>query len=151
LPGEKPTPADIHNEGMPLRKELATEGNTETNTSVSDPACELTIAASEFRQNYELFVSKHRQYITLHDEIDLAARRADSETCASISAEIFSNRIVTVLETMQAKEETTGTRKWTRKLGAFLKKVYPIAKLCIGVTSSFAEASNLYSAFLMYR
>jgi hypothetical protein len=108
------------------------------------------IAASEFRQNYELFTSKHRQYITLQDEIDLAARKAESETSPSISAEMFSNRIVTFLEVLQAKESTPSL-KWTRKLGAFLKKVYPIAKLCIGVTNSFSEASNVKSAFLMRR
>jgi hypothetical protein len=139
-----------------LTKEAANEGDLEATASASDPACsdpacELTIAASEFKQNYELFASKHRQYIILQDEIDLAARRAESETSASISAEIFSKRIVTFLEALQAKEEPTQSLKWTRKLGTFLQKVYPIARLCIGVTSSFAQASNLESTLLMCR
>jgi hypothetical protein len=130
---------------------MANGRNLEATSSASDPPSELTIAALEFRQNYELFTSKHRQYITLQDEIDLAARRAESETNPGISAEIFSKRIVTFLEAVQAKEESTPSHKWTRKLGTFLKKVYPIAKLCIGVTSSFAEASNLEFTLLICR
>jgi hypothetical protein len=132
-------------------KEVENERDLETKASASDPPCELTIAASEFRQNYELFISKHRQYFILQDEIDLAARRAESERSPSISAEIFSERIVTFLEALQAKEASTPSHGWTRKLGTFLKKVYPIARLCIGVTSSFAEASNLEFTLLMCR
>jgi hypothetical protein len=67
-----------------------------------------------------------------------------SETNPSLSAETFSNQIVTVLEGLKAKEDSGTQSEWTKNLGKFLKGVYPLAKLCVGIAGSLSQVSNLH-------
>lgn len=116
-----------------------TDGDSLAPVMPAEAACELEIAALEFKQNYMTYTAKYRQYITPQEEIDKAARQGESEVDLALSAEIFSNQLVSVLASLQAKEDSSKT-KWTRKLVDFVKKVYPIARLCVGLTGSFSQA-----------
>lgn len=43
-----------------------------------------------------------------------------------------------MLESVKTKQESTKS-KWTNKLGNFVQKIYPIARLTLNVTSSLSD------------
>ena len=102
------------------------------------------IALTQFEHNYEVFVNHHGQsrYVVITEEVDIAFRNAEAEKNVAMSARTFSRKITTVLDSIKSRQEGTKP-KWTTKLGGFLQKIYPIARLTLNITSSVSEATPL--------
>ena len=78
--------------------------------------------------------------VDVKDGVEKALQLAGSEKDIKRSAKIFEEQIeVTVLAT--EKKQETSKAKWTGKVGAFLKKIYPIARISLKLASSAGEVS----------
>jgi hypothetical protein len=99
---------------------------------------ELKRASEQFTHNYERFLSKHNQFLTLDREIDSAIQIAEVGDEISYSATLFKKHISNVLEVNHRKDEHSQS-KWPSKVGRLLSALYPVVKITIGVTATVAE------------
>jgi hypothetical protein len=113
---------------------------------ISRSLTELDVAATEFRENYELFAKKHPDVLLFEDEFNTAFRSAEVSDDIKRSAQIFGDGIRAVLQTMETKK-SIGKPAWQTKLGTFLAKVYPVAMLSLNLTASVSEVPSRTSQF----
>jgi hypothetical protein len=108
---------------------------------------ELRKVSERFRHNYERFLAKHDQFLTLNNEIDSAIQVAEVGTEISYSAAIFKKHISNVLEVNNRKEEYSNT-KWPSKVGRLLGALYPVVKITIGITTTVAEVCSFVTCLI---
>jgi len=70
--------------------------------------------------------------------IDKAIQAADIEENITNAARCFRDRITSVLRVAKAKQRLLDS-KWTGVLGNFLGKLYPLIKIFLQLTGTFAE------------
>lgn len=105
----------------------------------SDPKTlsELDQVIAEFRKNYQQFAKKNR-YLSIKDGVEKAIEQAGSEKNVKLSAQIFETHIDATLKSVENKQNDAKA-KWTGKVGGFMKKLYPVARISLQLTSSAAE------------
>jgi len=102
---------------------------------------ELNSAVAEFRDHYQRFRSRNQQLISVDDNIHSAIDNAVKVQDIKHSAHLFGAEISTTLTITKKKQELSGS-KWLNKLGNFITKLYPVARLSLSLTSAIAEVSR---------
>jgi hypothetical protein len=97
---------------------------------------ELTEAIDEFKKNYEAFSAKNRQFILIDTEA--AFQAAQEQPDIRHAAKTFSDSIWEVLHAVEKKRKMKSGR-WTTKLGNALSKLYPIARLSLGLVQAIGD------------
>jgi hypothetical protein len=99
---------------------------------------ELQRAVEEFQKNYRLFAGSHKKYILI--EGDLEAGFPIQQTDAEIrdTAKAFGNAIWTTIGAIEKKDGIVG-QKWPNKVGRFLVKLCPLARLALQLTGTVAD------------
>jgi hypothetical protein len=103
-------------------------------------------AIKEFEGNYRKFVGNHKNFMIGEDEFDSAANRAQREDNMNKSAEVFRTEILKILEVHKQKEQAK-EKKVVSKVGNFLIKLYPIAKLSLEVIGALGEVRGKFRLF----
>lgn len=116
---------------------------SETFSGASSSKSELQGAVEEFQKNYRLFAGSHKKYILI--EGDLEAGFPVQQTDAEIrdTAKAFGNAIWTTIGVIEKKDGIVG-QKWPNKVGRFLVKLCPLARLALQLTGTIADV--LYNA-----
>lgn len=102
---------------------------------------ELQKAIHEFKHNYRLFAQKNKQYIILDEALDKAFQISFETADIRDTAEVFRKHVWKTLETMETRKEKL-VNKWTTKVGQFVTKLYPVARLASGLTAATAEVCS---------
>jgi hypothetical protein len=97
---------------------------------------ELTEAIDEFKKNYEAFSAKNRQFLLIDTEA--AFQAAQKQNDIRHAAKTFSDSIWEVLHALEKKRKMKSGR-WTTKLGNALSKLYPIARLSLGLAQAIGD------------
>jgi hypothetical protein len=117
-------------------------------TSASRALAELNTAISEFRDNYGKFAASNQKFLTVHNDVQSALDKAQSETDIKRSAEIFGDSIFQMMRVTERKQQISDS-KWTGKLINFLKKVYPVAQVSLTVIGSVGQVISFVETFLI--
>lgn len=98
---------------------------------------ELKSAIDDFKGNYHQFAEKNPHYLLIEDEEDFneAFNNSQAEVDIRKAAQTFGNRIWTVLKRVEKNTEA----KWTTRLGEFLTKLYPLARLSLVMAGGIAD------------
>lgn len=100
---------------------------------------ELNNAVGEFKEIYEKFAAKNKQFFLLEDELGDMLQIIESKDDFQSSAKLFEHQVQITLQAIERKQKSTSI--WTNKLGTFLKKIYPVIKLSSNFIITVAEVS----------
>ena len=109
----------------------------------TEPLSGFEQAIAKFRGNYEKFAAKNTKYIRVTDDVQSAITKAGSEINIKRAADIFEKQIAATVEAKESKRKEADA-KWTGKVGSFLKKIYPIARMSLQIASSGAEVTHQF-------
>lgn len=97
-------------------------------------------AIKELEEHNKQFFSSNPGFITIKDRFDTAFREADANRDIRSGSQVLSKGILTALQTLEA-EGNIKKDKWTTKVGNFLKKLYPVARLSLKLTGAVVGVS----------
>ena len=120
---------------------MTQEPEAEESSTGSFSAFEEAIA--KFKGNYEKFAAKNSMYIHIIDDVQSAIQKAGSEINVKRAADIFEKQITATVEAKESKRKEADA-KWMGKIGRFLKKIYPIARMSLQIVSSGAEVTHQF-------
>jgi hypothetical protein len=103
-------------------------------------AAELTAAVTDFKENYERFAKKHRQYhdLLIDDNFNHVFQNTRAHSDIKNTAETFSEKIKVALGAVENKNKITAN-KWTTRLGSFLKTLLPVANFSVNLAGALGE------------
>jgi len=125
-------------------------GNPDYRTRESAALTNLTEVLVEFQKNYTKFTHKNRHFFVIDEGIFRAIQTAMQVGDIKRSSELFEQEISNTLLTLE-KNQIESKSKWTSKLGRFVVRLYPIAKICLSVSSTAAEVVPRHFYSLMER
>jgi hypothetical protein len=99
---------------------------------------ELTDAVAEFRETYQTFAKKNKQFFLIDEDVQAAFRVAQGQDDIRRGAKTFSDGIWEASRAVEKKAKIADG-KWTTKLGKLLRKLYPLARLSLGSVSAIGE------------
>ena len=102
----------------------------------------LKVASDEFTKNYERYQAKHKQFVSLGDNISRATLNADTVGDPFLSAMAFKQHISSVVAFTERKAELSSA-KWPNRVGAFLVSLYPVMRIAVGLGATAAEVGEL--------
>src|SRR5271154_544767 len=114
-------------------------GRNTRSSTLSNARTDLDAAVTEFVVNYTAFARKNPRLIEVGHSLDIAIAQANAEGDMRHSAQVFESKINATLEGFKAKQ--LADNSWVNQVGKFLTRVYPIARLTLGLTSTIAEVS----------
>jgi hypothetical protein len=103
---------------------------------------ELTEALSNFKLHYGQFVAENNQYILIEDDLQSAFQIASANDDIKKSAKLFNEGVAVTLRAVGNKKKVS-VSKWTSKVGNFLEKLYPVARLSFDLTARVAEVIHI--------
>jgi len=80
--------------------------------------------------------------LRVQSDVQRALDKAQFVNDLKQSAAIFGDEILNIMRAMEKKHQVSDA-KWTGKLGNFLKKVYPVAKISLTIIGSMGSVSPL--------
>jgi hypothetical protein len=98
----------------------------------------LKTAVAEFKKHYLLFAEENKEFIIIETGVDSAIQKAEAEEDVRKSAHVFGREITNVMRLFEQKESLS-KGKWTSRVGDFLTKLYPVARLSLQLTGVIAE------------
>jgi hypothetical protein len=101
---------------------------------------ELNDAIAELKENYEKFAKHNKNYLLIEEDFHKAFEHADAEDNLPGAAQTFSDGIRSALRTIRVKQKYK-ENNWSTRVGSFLTKTYPVAKIALGVSSTAGEES----------
>lgn len=100
---------------------------------------ELEAAGKELTENYEIFITRNEKFLSIpEDALNSTFLQSDTELDIRQAAQALGQRVRTVLRTVEQKHKI-GQEKWSTKVGSFLTKCYPIARLTLGLAGAIGE------------
>lgn len=109
----------------------------------SQPPSKLDKALVEFKQNYERFAKANKQYLLLDDDLGDVFESLDPKAKNfSIGVKDLQGKLKTTMETIEKKYKCNQAT-WLGKLGGFVSKFYPIARLSLDLTSTIAGVFHI--------
>jgi hypothetical protein len=106
---------------------------------LSEARADLDTVVSEFVVNYSTFAKKNPRLIEVGHSVDVAIAQANAEDDIRNPAQVFESKINATLEALKAKQLLDNS--WVGQLRKFLTRLYPIARLALGLTGTIAEVS----------
>jgi len=114
-------------------------GNPATDEgNVSRALSELKRVVADFKQNYEQFIKTNPHIVRLEEDLDGAIEKSGTAAGMTKSAQIFQSEISATLSAIEKKQKLA-KGKWTGRLGDFLAKLYPVARLSLSLAGAIAE------------
>lgn len=105
---------------------------------------ELSKAIADFKLNYQKFASKNNQYILIEDDFQSAFQKAQEVDNIKHATQLFGEAVRVTFRIVERKKKLTES-KWTHKVGDFLTKLYPVARLSFDVTAAVAEVLSPFN------
>ena len=96
------------------------------------------IAIKEFKDNYTKFTEHNKPFISVENDLQSAAERAQKEDNVHRSAGIFRDEISRVLSIRKEKDDAE-KNKMISRMGHFAIKMFPIARIALSFTGTLAE------------
>jgi hypothetical protein len=103
---------------------------------------ELTNATATLQDHYMDFVKTNNQYLRVDEDVCKAIAKAGKEKDIKRSAELFGKEIKSAIQVRERERDLSKTR-WLGRLGNFMSKVYPVARLSLRLTSAVADVATL--------
>jgi hypothetical protein len=100
---------------------------------------EEAIAVSE--KNYEQFIALNRKFVLIGDDFRGAFQNAEAGGDIRKSAQLFGDGVWAALRILERKQKFKQTN-WTTRVGTFLTKLYPVARISLGLTVAIADVSR---------
>lgn len=113
---------------------------TQIHPSIVQALAKLDHAIRDFKKHYDLFKAKH-ELVSIVDDVQIAVERAGADNDIQRSAQLFEIEISTTMQVWQRKQELANST-WIGKLGKFLTKLYPLARLSLLLTGAIAEVNS---------
>jgi len=110
----------------------------EEGTSVSRAISELNSAVSKFKEHYMQFAKKNSRFLRVDHDVHQAIEKAGGERDIKSSAAIFGKEISATLRATEKKRDLSNS-KWVGKLGSFITKLYPVARLSLALAGAAAD------------
>jgi septation ring formation regulator EzrA len=107
-------------------------------TRKSRSLTELADAIDKFKENYQLFANKNSQFLLIDEDLQEAFQKAQRQDNIQRAAVTFSEGIWAALRTVEKKKKSA-EGKWTTKLGNVLTKLYPVARLSLGLAANIGD------------
>jgi hypothetical protein len=111
-----------------------------TAIGVSRSLSELHNEVARLRENYGEFTKHNQKFLLLEDDFQTAFETAEAEINFRRKAQTFGDGISSAIRTIERKQKHRESN-WTAKVGKFLKTLYPVATLSLGVASSVGEVN----------
>lgn len=112
-------------------------------TRISKSQSELAEAIADFKKNYENFAMHNQQFLLIDDDFQNAFMTAEAGDDIRHSAQLFGAGIGSALRTIETKNKINES-KWTSRIGKFMTKLYPLARLSLSVVEAVGNVlSNL--------
>ena len=114
-----------------------------TDIDENDDECpDLREAILKFQNSYTKFAKRNQGYFLIDHEFDEVLKSAEKEMDLTRAADIFGTKIHSVFQTL-ARKNRLMEGSWTSRLGTFMRKVYPIARIAVGVAGDVGDVSSL--------
>jgi hypothetical protein len=97
---------------------------------------DLAEAIADFDKNAQ----KNQQFILLGNDLDEEFRDGHAKKSIRHAARTFGNSIAIAIQTIETKTKFKNS-KWTSQVGNFLKKIYPVTKLSLGLLQIIGEVN----------
>jgi len=110
---------------------------------------DLNEAITQLKESYTKFTKYNNRYLLIEDDFRDAFENADAHEDFANAAQTFRDGIKSAMVTIRKKQK--GEEGWTTKVGVFITKLYPVAKIALGVSSSIGEVSFHLLCFLSLR
>jgi len=107
---------------------------------LSERISDLNHALKNLEEHNKQFISTNPEFITVKDCFDTALHEADAHPDITQGCHVLSKGILSTLRILEAKRAIKKD-KWITKVGNFLKKIYPIARLSLSLASAVAGVS----------
>jgi hypothetical protein len=118
-------------------------------TKASRSLSQLNEAIDDFRRNYEEFARKNRRYVLIDTiQLDGAFQSTNKSQDIKHAAKTFEHNVSAIMETVETKNAVINT-KWTKQVGNFLAKLYPVAILSCGLTAAVAEVPSRLESIML--
>ena len=114
------------------------KSSSEKPSAASDAQKRLAIVSEQFAKHYNKFLSKHKQYVRVDEEVQLALQYAEGQSDISRSATLFKQYIENVFE-IKSRRDQRSQSSWHGKVGRFLTALYPVAKISVGMAGAVGE------------
>lgn len=95
-------------------------------------------AIDQFKENYQLFAKKNSQFLSIDEDLQEAFQKAQGQDNIQRAAMAFSEGIWAALRTVEKKKKSA-EGKWITKLGNVLTKLYPVARLSLGLAANIGD------------
>ena len=102
---------------------------------------ELNEAVSEFRNNYQQYAAKNRQFVLIENDLHGKLQNIHAHGRLGETAQVFGDQIWEVMRGIESKKEIS-KKKWTTKLGIFSSKLFPIVSLSLNLADAVSQVSS---------
>jgi len=99
---------------------------------------ELNTAVLEFKERCELLAKRNQKMVRIDEAAQTAILEATKNADIQSAATFFGSQISAAIRARTMRQETPDS-VWSNKLCKFLTKLYPVARLSLGLTSALAE------------
>ena len=120
-------------------EEPSSKTEPDTGTEERNALTELNTAVLEFKERYELLAKRNQKMVRIDEVAQTAILEATKNADIQSAATFFGSQISAAIRARTMQE--TPDSVWSNKLCKFLTKLYPVARLSLGLTSALAEAS----------
>jgi len=119
-------------------EEPSTKTEPDNGTEERNALTELNTAVLEFKEHYELLAKRNEKMVRIDEAAQTAILEATKNADIQSAATFFGSQISAAIRARTMRQETPDS-VWSNKLCKFLTKLYPVARLSLGLTSALAE------------
>ena len=102
----------------------------------------LEAAVQELTVNYETFITRNEQFLRIPENaLNRTFLSIDAEIDIRQAAKAFGYNVKMVLDTVEQKHKIR-QENWSTKVGSFLTKCYPIARLSLELAGAIGEVTS---------
>jgi len=99
-------------------------------------------AVQELTVNYETFITRNEQFLRIPENaLNRTFLSIDAEIDIRQAAKAFGDNVRMVLDTVEQKHKIR-QENWSTKVGSFLTKCYPIARLSLELAGAIGEVTS---------
>lgn len=119
------------------------EMSADKHNRLSECISDLNHALKNLEEHNKQFISTNPEFVTIKDCFDTALHEADAHPNITQGCHVLSKGILATLRILEAKK-TFKKDRWITKVGKFLKKLYPVARLSLSLASTVAAVFPVF-------